>query len=148
MACADDRTQTGLGPQPLAVAGDTVRGTGSLSELQQRRAAWIARGVSDYRMQLQLSCFCGGQITRPVVVEVRGGLVAKVSDRETGQPVTNVAPYPTITGLFDKAIAERSSGGFVSVTYDRTLGLPVRLEVGTLANDAGTLYLLSGLAEL
>jgi hypothetical protein len=36
----------------------------------------------------------------------------------------------------------------VSVAYDRTLGIPVRLEVGTLANDAGILYLVSSLVRL
>ena len=139
-ACADD-SPSGLGKQ-LSVSGDTIVGTGQLAELQQRRAAWVARGIDDYRVELRISCFCGGDITRPVLVEVRNGVVSKVWDLETAKPVANLEPYPTITALFDKAIAERSRGGHVSVAYDRQLGFPARLEVGTVANDAGVLYFL------
>jgi hypothetical protein len=146
-ACADSAA-IGIRAQKVAISADTVQGTASLSELQQRRATWVARGITDYRVQLRIVCFCGSEVTRPVVVEVRGGAVAKVSDLETGKPATALTTYPTITGLFDAAIAERSRGGFVSVAYDTAAGLPVRLEVGTLANDAGIQYQVSGLAPL
>jgi Family of unknown function (DUF6174) len=145
--CADERPATGLNAQVLA-PGDTITGSGQLSELQEHRAAWMSRGIDDYQFQLQISCFCGGDITRPVVIEVRGGAIAKVRDVETGNAVANVSAYATITKLFDAAIAERSRGGNVSVAYDRALGIPVRLEVGTIANDAGVLYLVSALSRL
>jgi len=148
VACSDGTPETGLKPQQAITAGDTITGSGELSELREHRAAWLSHEIDDYRFQLQISCFCGGQITRPVVIEVRGGAIAQVQDLETGHPVTDVSAYPTITKLFDAAIAERSGGGYVSVAYDRTLGIPVRLEVGTLANDAGILYLVTSLARL
>ena len=148
-ACADAADgATGLRTNQVSVPSDTVPGTGQLSELQQKRAAWVARGINDYRFELRISCFCAGDITRPVLVEVRGGAVSKVWDLETVNPVRDVSPYKTITGLFDAAIAERSRGGNVSVAYDRTFGIPVRLEVGTIANDAGVLYLLGGITRL
>ena len=148
VGCSDDSPATGLGAQQVLLPSDTIPGTGQLSELQQRRAAWVARGITDYRFQLQISCFCGGDITRPVLIEVRDGAVAKVWDLETGRPVANTALYPTITRLFDAAIAKRANGGNVSVAYDQALGIPVRLEVGTIANDAGVLYYLSALMRL
>jgi uncharacterized protein DUF6174 len=148
-ACADATdSATGLRTNQVSVPGDTVPGTGQLSELQQKRAAWVARGITNYRFELRISCFCAGDITRPVLVEVRGGAVSKVWDLETVNPVRDVSPYKTITALFDAAIAERSRGGNVSVAYDRTFGIPIRLEVGTIANDAGVLYLLGGLVRL
>ena len=146
VACASkDTTPSGLGATQLNVSADTIPGTGDLSELQQRRSAWLARGIDDYNVQLQISCFCGGDIRRPVLVEVRDGAVAKVWDLETARAVTDLSLYPTITKLFDKAIAERSGGGYVSVAYDREFGIPARIEIGTLANDAGTLYTLGDL---
>jgi len=150
VACASkDTTPSGLGAKQLSVSGDTVLGTGSLAELQQRRAAWVARGVDDYHVQLQISCFCIGDIRRPVLIEVRGGAVTRVWDLETGRTVTNLSTYPTITALYDKAIAERSrEGGYVSATYDATHGFPTRIEIGTLANDAGTLYTLGAFRPL
>jgi hypothetical protein len=146
--CADDSPPSGLGAQQVVLPRDTITGSGQLSELQERRAAWVARGITDYRFQLQISCFCAGDITRPVLVEVRSGSVANVWDLETGKPVANTSAYPTVTKLFDDAIAKRSGGGNVSVAYDQALGIPVRLEVGTIANDAGILYHVSALIRL
>ena len=146
--CAKDDRPTGLGTQSLTIATDTVPGSGQLAELQQRRAAWIARGIANYRVQLRISCFCAGDITRPVLIEVRGAVISKVWDLETAKAVSNVSLYPTITGLFDAAIAERSRGGNVSVSYDTALGTPARLEIGTIANDAGVLYFLSSIEIL
>ena len=148
VACSDDSPATGLGLQQVVLPRDTITGSGQLSELQERRAAWVARGISDYRFQLQISCFCGGDITRPVLIEVQRGAVTKVWDLETGKPVTNTSPYPTVTKLCDAAIAMRSGGGNVSVAYDQALGIPIRLEVGTIANDAGVLYFLSSRIRL
>ena len=148
LACSNGSSPAGLGTQQLAVSADTVVGTGQLNELQQRRAAWVARGIDDYRMQLRISCFCGGTITRPVLVEVRRGVVSKVWDLETSKLVADTSPYPTITQLFDRAIEERSRGGNVSAAYDRAVGFPARIEIGTIANDAGILYFLGGFSAL
>ena len=147
-ACSGSSTPSDLGTQQLSVSGDTIVGSGQLSELQQKRAAWVARGINDYRVELRISCFCGSTITRPVMLEVRGGAVAKVLDLETAKPVTDTSPYPTITQLFDRAIEMRSRDGHVSVAYDRSIGYPARLEIGTIANDAGTLYYLGALTSI
>jgi len=143
VGCADNSPATGLQTLQPSLAGDTIPGTGQLAELQQRRATWVARKIDNYRFHLTISCFCGSEITRPVVIEVRQGVVATVVDVEANKPVTNKFLYPTITALFDAAIAERSRGGNVTVAYDRLIGIPARLEVGTIANDAGVLYFLS-----
>ena len=148
LACSNSSDPSGLGTKQLSVTADTVTGTGELNELQQRRAAWVARGVADYRVQLSISCFCAGTITRPVLIDVRRGAVSKVWDLETSKLVADMTPYPTITGLFDRAIEKRSGGGNVSVTYDKANGIPSRLEIGTIANDAGTLYFLGGFSAL
>ena len=148
LACSDDSPTADLPVQQSLALGDTVTGSGQLAELQQHRAAWLLRGIDDYRFQLQISCFCGAEITRPVVIEVRAGEITKVEDLASGKPVADISAYPTITMLFDAAIDMRSGGGNVSVAYDRTLGIPVRLEVGTIANDAGTQYFLSHLVPL
>ena len=147
-ACSNGSTPSGLGTQQLSVSADTVVGSGQLNELQERRAAWVARGIVDYRVQLRISCFCGGTITRPVLVEVRRGAISKVWDLETSKPVADITPYPTITQLFDKAIDMRTGGGNVSAAYDRASGFPARMEIGTIANDAGTLYFLGAFSAL
>ena len=83
-----------------------------------------------------------------MLLEVRGGAISKVLDLETAKPVADLSRYPTITGLFDRAIEMRSGGGNVSVAYDKALGYPARLEVGTIANDAGTVFYVGTLTTL
>ena len=149
-ACSDQPT-TGLGTPTIVSPKNTIPGTGQLAELEQRRAEWIARRIDDYRFQLRITCFCAGDITRPVLVEVRNGAITKVWDLETGRTVSNTSGYLTITGLFDAAIAELQNprrGGRVRVTYETTLGIPAFLEVGTLENDAGVAYQLGTLTRL
>ena len=124
------------------------RRLGQLADLQQRRAAWLARGVKDYRVELRISCFCAGDIRRPVLIEVRSGTVVKAWDLETGKAVADVSPYPSVEKLFDNAVTMAWQGGHVFVAYDRALGFPARLEVGTIANDAGVLYYLAALTAL
>ena len=118
LACSNRSDPSGLSTQQLSDSADTVTGTGELNELQQRRAAWVARGIADYRVQLSISCFCGGDLTRPVLIEVRGGAISKVWDLETSK----------------------------LVAYAN--GIPARLEIGTIANDAGTLYFLGEFSAL
>ena len=147
VACAGGSTGS---PESIALsaAGDTVAGSGQLAELQQRRSAWVARGIDDYRVDMQIVCFCAGDIRRPAVVEVRDGAVVGVLDRETGKPLQDAERFPSITKLFDEAIAMAGGGGHVSVAWDRALDYPARIEIGTLANDAGTQYELSNLRRL
>ena len=149
-ACAsnNDTTPLGLGATQLSVSADTVVDTGELAELQQRRAAWLASGIDDYHVQLQIVCFCVEEVRRPVLLEVRNNVVTKGWDLETGRPLTDLAPYPSITALFDRAIQLRSDGGHVSVAYDATHGFPARIEIGTLANDAGTMFTLGALRPI
>jgi hypothetical protein len=147
-ACSSPSTPSGLGKQQLSVSGDTIVGSGQLAELQQRRAAWIARGIKNYRVELRISCFCAGDIRRPVLIEVQNGTVVKAWDLETAKAIADVSPYPSIEKLFDNAVTMASQGGHVSVAYDRALGFPARLEVGTIANDAGVLYYLGALTAL
>jgi hypothetical protein len=147
-ACSGSAPPSGLGTQQLSVSSDTVVGSGQLAELQQRRAAWVARGIDNYTVELRITCFCIEEVRRPVLVEVRSGAVSKVLDLETAKPVADVSRYPSITQLFDRAIEMRSGGGNVSVAYDKALGYPARLEVGTIANDAGTVFHLGTFTTL
>jgi hypothetical protein len=148
-ACASkDTTPSGLGATQLSISADTVVGTGELAELQQRRTAWLGRRFDDYHLQLQIVCFCIESVRRPVLMEVRENAVRKVWDLETAQLLTDLSPYLSITQLFDRAIDVRSRGGHVSVTYDSTYGFPVRIEIGTLANDAGIMYTLGAFRPL
>lgn len=133
-------------PRPgiwTAAGEDTVRGSGSVVELRAMERRWAeTRDGRGYQFATSVSCFCPQEHTRPVLVSVRGSTVTSVLDAETRE-ARPAGRYWTIESLFDMAIAERTRGGRVRVTYSRTSGYPVWMEIGTPENDAGAYYSVS-----
>lgn len=111
---------------------------------------WRAAALADYRYDFEQQCFCLREQTQPVTVEVRGGRVTRVVSRETGQEVARGENlrWHTVPGLFQLAADARGNGSEPRVTYDPRLGYPTRIEIGSLAADAGVIYLASNLRPL
>jgi hypothetical protein len=126
-------------PQPI----DGV--AGSLSE---QRQVWERQGVDDYRVAFSRVCFCVQPGT--VQVTVRDGQIVDVRQVESGErlPRERFAEYLTVDALFDAIVAAQARNEYTAVKFHPTLGYPVEADVGTLANDAGVRYLLSGLARI
>ena len=116
-----------------------VEGNGSVAELRLRWGQWKATGIRSYRYHLVRTCFCTIETVTPARVEVRDGVVVDVRALATGQPLP-FAFVPTIDLLFEWAIREAENDGHVEVTYNPLLSYPIRLVIGTLANDAGVAY--------
>jgi hypothetical protein len=130
-----------------ATVGPPVEGTASVTELRLRWAQWEAVGPESYTYELRRACFCSAETVAPARVEVRDRRVVDVRSLATGQSLP-VAWVPTIDSLFKWAIAEAERGGHVEVAYHRRLSYPVRLVIGTLANDAGVAYSVTKLQAL
>ncbi len=126
-----------------AVANPVVRGKveggGSATELRLRWAQWQTTGIRSYGFNLERSCFCTAEAITPVRVDVRDGRVVSVRALTDGRQLSQQF-VPTIDSLFRWAIREADADGNVEVAYDPLLSFPVRLVIGTLANDAGTAY--------
>ena len=116
-----------------------VDGSGSEGSLRQRWAQWQATGIRSYGFNLERSCFCPVEAITPARVDVRDGRVVSVRALLDGRALSTQS-VPTIDSLFRWAIREAARNGHVEVTYDPLLNHPVRLVIGTLANDAGTSY--------
>ena len=116
-----------------------VGGSGSEGSLRQRWAQWQATGIRSYGFNLERSCFCPVEAITPARVDVRDGRVVSVRTLIDGRALP-LQSVPTIDSLFRWAIREAAQNGHVEVTYDPLLSHPVRLVIGTLANDAGTSY--------
>ncbi|HEY0154190.1 MAG TPA: DUF6174 domain-containing protein [Longimicrobium sp.] len=103
-------------------------------------AAWDR---SEYLYDFQRTCFCGSQVTAPVTIHVRAGVVAGVFKRPSGENVTNLpnADWPTIEDLVERIEEARRNGEKnLIVRYDEEHGYPTYIEIGTIANDAGVIY--------
>lgn len=88
---------------------------------------------------------------QPVTIEVRAGEVVRVTARGTGEDLTSLPnlQWPTIAGLFTIIEEAREQGREpLQVGYDPQSGYPTRIEIGSLAADAGVIYTASDLQPL
>lgn len=121
------------------VRREAVDGSGSAGELRARWVQWQQTGIRSYGFNLERSCFCPVESIQPARVDVRDGRVVSVRALSDGHALPTQF-VPTIDSLFRWAIREAERNGHIEVTYDPLLSHPVRLVIGTLANDAGTAY--------
>ena len=113
--------------------------TGSESERDRAHARWTSQRPAAYDYTMRLSCFCGSEVTRPVVIVVRGDLVESrtYADNGAAVPAQYNIVFPTIDGLFDtiqKAFDQRAAR--VDVSYDPALGYPVSIALDGATNVA------------
>jgi hypothetical protein len=107
------------GPLNAAARDSIVR------EAQARRAAWRARGITDYRIRVAAGCFCPWPQT-PAILEVRGGVAAQLRDtagRAMG-PMREPWSIYTVEGLFDLVEQAARGSDILEVAYDAVLGYP------------------------
>ncbi len=106
--------------------------TGAESDLERARARWTSQRPAAYDYTLRLSCFCGGEVTRAVVIAVRGNLVESRTYADNGTPVPAQfnSTFPTIDGMFDTIqTAFDHNAARVDVSYDPALGYPATIDL-------------------
>jgi hypothetical protein len=93
------------------------------------------------------SCECTAEMSGPVIVSVRNGVVESRQYTQSGATVASryADVFPAVEGLFtliDDAI--RNGTKPLTVEYDPALGYPTRIALGDPAVDA-PLYIVSDL---
>lgn len=99
-------------------------------QLARNRERWEALGIRDYDFNYSVSCYCLPESTRPVRIEVRGGVVDRVTNRQTGE-VVQPSPYlvwPTIDSLFRWTDASFEHGYRLTIRYDAAYHFPGYIE--------------------
>jgi hypothetical protein len=111
------------------------------------RQLWERQGMDDYRYTYSVVCFCPER--GPVRVTVRDGRITEVQNADPNARVAATQlQVLTVDDVFDRIEEAEANGTHTSIQYHPTLGYPTSAEIGTLANDAGTVYLISDLAPL
>jgi hypothetical protein len=113
--------------------------TGAESDFERARTRWASQRPAAYDYTVRLSCFCGTEVTRAVVIVVRGNLVESRTyvDDGTAVPAPFNTVFPTIDGMFDtiqNAFDQHSAR--VDVSYDPALGYPVSIALDGSVNVA------------
>jgi hypothetical protein len=123
----------------LALAGCALSAPGDHADVQRElnrsRRQWEAQGLEDYRFVARRVCFCGGEFTTPVVVEVRGGEVVSRTYQDSGQPVSTTYEglWPAVEGVFDiiQDAIDREAHR-IEVEYDPELRHPTSIGIDFL----------------
>lgn len=112
------------------------------------RQLWERQGIDDYRYVYSVVCFCPER--GPVRVTVRDGRVADVQNADPNARVAGGAQLQVLTvdEVFDRIEEAEANGTPTKIEYHPQLGYPTSAEIGTLANDAGTVYMISDLSPL
>jgi hypothetical protein len=117
----------------------------------RHRRQWESQRITDYRVQSRLICFCIGDATEPVVLQVRNRelvSVTRVSDGVAVPPSEWSFRYFTIDAMFDLIADVQAKGASeVRVTYDPQLGYPtqVYLDMSARVADDERQFEISGL---
>ena len=122
-----------------AVLACGVSPTGLMLALASAQERWERHEPAAYRMTIHRSCECLPEMSGPVVVSVRDGIVISRQYVPSGTPVTTTYAelFPAVEGLFaliDGAL--RDGVRPVDPRFDERLGYPTRFSLGDPATDA------------
>ena len=108
-----------------------------IADIEQAETLWRRAALRNYRFVSSFGCFCDPAYQAAMVVEVRNGLVTRVASESTGQavPLDYRQPIDSIFRFIRDEAVRRPE--HLRVTYDPTLGYPITVLWGTIANDAG-----------
>lgn len=104
------------------------------SEFDQAKDKWQEAGITHYRFNLDISCFCAFRENMPLVIEVQDGEVVSMeysSGAEIEPAVLDLfQQYATIDRIFAE-LEKALNGGAdsVTVTYDETYGFPTQVSI-------------------
>ena len=111
----------------LAFAALLLVGCGSTlspeppTTLDAARAAWAARGATNYDFTILKQCFCPAEMAGPFVVEVRGES-RRITRNGTEVEARWLEGLPTDAAALFAFVAERETQQDFRATYDPTSG--------------------------
>jgi len=99
-----------------------------LSGVAARRAAWRARHISDYQIEIAVGCFCPWP-SHPAILEVRNGVAVALRDtlgKTMGKPREPWSLY-SVERLFDAVEQGARRDDVIEVAYDPRYDYPAQI---------------------
>ena len=125
----------------LVAVALTAYAMGNRSESDRNLQKWQGAGISHYRYNLFISCFCVFNENMPLVIEVKDGEVVSMQF-QNGKPIDPTFlelfnRYSTIDRLFSDLEANINGGADeVVVEYDPTYGFPIQVTIDYIQEAA------------
>ena len=139
----------------LAACSAVAGAAGNQSEIEQNKEKWQDQGISHYRYNLHISCFCVFVENMPLVIEVQDGEVVSMEFQNGSEIDPSLFEMFERYATIDRVFAEVEAGlngaaDNVVVKYDPTYGFPteVTIDVEEQAADDEVYLTLSNVEEL
>jgi len=107
---------------------------GSQSEIERNQQKWQDSGISHYRFNLFVGCFCVFSQDMPLAIEVQDGVIVSLEYKD-GRVVDDINAelferYATIDRIFSELETDMNGAADeVVVTYDPTYGFPTQANI-------------------
>ena len=114
----------------LVVLALIVAACSTSSEYDQKLKQWTDAGVSHYRYDLVIGCFCPFSQDMPLTIEVKDGKVVSITNVEgvlldaSNPSYQYYLEYATIDLLFAELKSEMTEAEELTVVYDPQYGFP------------------------
>lgn len=114
----------------LVVLALIVAACSTSSEYDQKLKQWTDAGVSHYRYDLVIGCFCPFSQDMPLTIEVKDGQVVSITNVEgvlldaSNPSYQHYLEYATIDLLFAELKSEMTEAEELTVAYDPQYGFP------------------------
>ena len=125
----------------------------STSQLSKAITVWEAQEIDSYAYELQVSCFCFPDMTRPVNIVVSDGIVQSVVYVDDGEPAdpSLFTTYSTVEDLFERLEnAHSQNPASFDVTFDEQYGVPqsVSIDIDEMMADEEIYFTVSNFEVL
>ncbi|MEP0804443.1 MAG: hypothetical protein HRF47_03075 [Chloroflexota bacterium] len=127
------------------------------SELSRNQAKWQEAGITHYRFQLNVGCFCLFRSQMPLTIEVKDGEIVSMTDVNgeafpMDDPMSElVMKHATIDRLFSELGSDSvQKADRLTISFDPTYGFPVEAAIDfiELAADDELYLSVSGFEPL
>jgi len=128
---------------------------GSQTEIERNKEKWQDAGITHYRFDLTLGCFCVFSQDMPLVIEVQDGEVVSM-EYQSGNEIDAAnrelfEKYATIDRIFSELETDiNGAADEVVVSYDSTYGFPEQATIDFVKNatDDELYVTISGFEKL
>lgn len=103
------------------------------SDVERNLDKWEAQGITDYRFNLNIGCFCPWSELMPLTIVVRNGEAVSISAHGEQVPapfLENFVQYDTVEDLFKVILSAQESGADeINTEYDPVYGFPTSIAI-------------------